>query len=336
MTNYRVPTPQVNEFAPRSYFCKRATKPFVLDGDIDKPFWADAQFTEDFEDIEGDLREKPRFRTRAKMLWDDENIYFAAELFGDEIWSHVTKRDDVIFTDNDFEIFIDPDSDTQQYFEFEMNARNTVWDLLLTKAYRDNGVPMNGMDIKGLKTAVKIDGKLNDPTAANKRWTCEIVMPFETLIEGNHRSVMPVIGDFFRINFSRVQWKVDVINGEFVKRKGENGAPLPEDNWVWSPTGIVNMHYPELWAFVFFTENGEAHEIPADEHLKWELRRFYYAEHKLFDETGSFSTNPSELVPDSKISPKIEITSHLFEISCKTADKKGEIVIFADGKVKIR
>ena len=88
--NYRVPTPHVPVFAPRVYHCRRATKPFTLDGNLDKEFWADAPWTEDFEDIEGDIRPKPRFRTRAKILWDDENIYFGAELMGDEIWSHVT------------------------------------------------------------------------------------------------------------------------------------------------------------------------------------------------------------------------------------------------------
>ena len=31
-----------------------------------------------------------------------------------------------------------------------MNALNTVWDLLLTKAYRDGGSPVNSFDIKGM------------------------------------------------------------------------------------------------------------------------------------------------------------------------------------------
>ncbi len=331
--NYRVPTPHVPVFAPRVYHCRRATKPFTLDGNLDKEFWAEAPWTEDFEDIEGDIRPKPRFRTRAKILWDDENIYFGAELMGDEIWSHVTKRDDVIFRDNDFEIFIDPDSDTQCYCEFEMNARNTVWDLLLTKAYRDQGKPMNGFDLKGLRTAVKIDGELNNPNADNTRWCCEIVMPFETLIEclGQQEKKAPAAGDFWRINFSRVQWTVDVENGEYVKRQNpETGAPLPEDNWVWSPTGIVNMHYPELWGFVFFCSGDEQYAIPEDEKLKWELRRYYYAQHANYDRCGSFSEGLT--LPDSPIAPKIQTTDHWFEMSCPTADGKGKLVIFADGK----
>ena len=138
-----IPIPII-EFNPPIYLCKRAVTPFVLDGNINKKFWADAPFTECFVDIQGDSMPKPRFRTRAKMLWDDENIYFAALLEGDEIFATVTERDDVIFRNNDFEIFIDPDSDTQEYYEFEINAMNTVWDMFLTKAYRDLVHAING------------------------------------------------------------------------------------------------------------------------------------------------------------------------------------------------
>ena len=334
--NYRIPTPHVPEFRPEVYFCRRAEEPFVLDGNLDKPFWAKAPWTNDFVDIEGDIRPVPRCRTRAKILWDDKNIYFGAELMGSEIWSHVTKRDDVIFRDNDFEIFIDPDSDTQCYCEFEMNARNTVWDLLLTKAYRDGGFPMNGFDLKGLRTAVKIDGELNNPAAQNTRWTCEIVMPFETLTEcmgqGDHT---PVPGSFWRVDFSRVQWTVDVRDGAYVKRADPvTGNPLPEDNWVWSPTGIVNMHYPELWGFVFFCGGDEEYAIPEDEKRKWSLRKLYYAEHKCFDETGSFTLTPGTL--DWGGVPKVQITDNWFEISCPSADGTEELIIFADGKTTSR
>jgi hypothetical protein len=34
----------------------------------------------------------------------------------------------------------------------------------------------------------------------------------------------------------------------------------PEDNWVWSPTGVVDMHRPEMWGLLQFTRRpaGEA------------------------------------------------------------------------------
>ena len=57
---------------PRSYACTRCETPPVIDGRLDDPCWDVAPWTEDFVDIQGDTRPSPRFRTRAKMLWDDE------------------------------------------------------------------------------------------------------------------------------------------------------------------------------------------------------------------------------------------------------------------------
>ena len=73
-------------FAPKVYQCRRAPGPLELDGNLDKPFWEGASWTCDFADIEGDIRPAPRYRTRAKMLWDDQNLYIGAELMGEEIW----------------------------------------------------------------------------------------------------------------------------------------------------------------------------------------------------------------------------------------------------------
>ena len=92
-----------------------------------------------FVDIEGDAKPAPRFRTRAKMLWDDTYFYIAAEMEEPHVWGTLTKHDSVIFHDNDFEVFLDPDGDTHDYYEFEINALNTGWDLFLDKPYRDGG-----------------------------------------------------------------------------------------------------------------------------------------------------------------------------------------------------
>ncbi len=333
MMHYRIPAPNVKEFSPEVYQCRRATCAPCIDGDLDKPFWQSAEWTNLFADIEGDIRPKPRFDTRAKMVWDDAGIYFGAELIGNEIWSYVTGRDSVIFYDNDFEIFIDPDSDTQCYAEFEMNAANVVWDLLLTKAYRDGGKAINSFDIKGLQTATKIYGKLNDAAAENTKWTCEVFMPFYSLAECGARQDKPHPGDFWRVGFSRVQWLVDIIDGKFVKRTNpETGRHYPEDNWVWAPTGIVNMHYPELWGFVFFCGNNESYAIPEDEKLKWELRRLYYAQHAHYDENGRFTADLSKLKLQTHITPTIHVTPTTFEISCPSADNKHTLHIYTDGK----
>jgi len=347
MVNYsEVPEPSI-EFAPKTYICKRATGPLVLDGRIDKPFWDAAAWTDDFVDIEGDVRPKPSKRTRAKMLWDDEYFYVAAEMEEDEIWATLTERDSVIFHDNDFEIFIDPDGDSHLYYEFEINALNTVWDLLLVKPYRDGGPPVNGWDIHGLRTAVYIDGKLNDPTAQNRRWSVEVALPWAALRECAPEGRPPMPGEFWRVNFSRVEWRVEVQDGRYVKQiNPETGKPYPEDNWVWSPQGIINMHYPELWGYVVFADEGadagdgsKAFPLPQDEYIKWELRRLYYRQRNYYARHGRFTTELTELVSAEEkdvlriIQPTVEAASRRFEISAPASDGKGIYYIREDGKL---
>ena len=73
------------------------------------------------------------------MLWDDDFFYIAAALEEPHVWATLTEHDSVIFQDPDFEVFLDPDGDNHSYYEIEINALGTVWDLRLVKPYRDGG-----------------------------------------------------------------------------------------------------------------------------------------------------------------------------------------------------
>src|SRR3954468_179467 len=87
----KLPPPQ----PARHYVIRRAPGPVVVDGNIDKPVWRDVEWTEGFVDIEGALKPHPPLRTRVKMMWDDENIYFAARLEEPHVWATLTERDSV-------------------------------------------------------------------------------------------------------------------------------------------------------------------------------------------------------------------------------------------------
>jgi hypothetical protein len=133
-----VRTPDI-DFSPKTYVVYKAENPIEIDGNVDKDEWQNAPWTSYFGDIRGDSYPAPRYQTKAKMLWDDNYFYFAAWLEEPHIWATKTERDAVIYMDNNFEIFIDPNGDTHNYYEFEVNAKGTFWDLMLTKPYRNGG-----------------------------------------------------------------------------------------------------------------------------------------------------------------------------------------------------
>jgi hypothetical protein len=182
------------------------------------------------------------------MLWDDRYFYIAAELVEPHVWGTLTKHDSVIFHDNDFEVFIDPDGDNHEYYEIEINALNTEWDLLLEKPYRDGGPAVDAWEIPGLKTATHVNGRINDPEGEDESWTVEMAIPWEALAPRAHRPSPPVDGDQWRVNFSRVEWE-HVVEGRAYKKVPNR----PEANWVWSPQGAIDMHRPERWGYVQFS-----------------------------------------------------------------------------------
>ncbi len=234
---------------PKEYICRRASGTIKIDGKLDEPAWRKAAATDAFVDIEGDLKPLPRFVTRAKMLWDDQYFYIAAEMEEPHVWGTLTQRDSVIFHDNDFEVFIDPNGDRDEYYEFEINALNTGWDLFLPKPYRDGGTAQNSWDIVGLKTAIHINGTLNNPKDKDRGWSVELALPWKTLSEYAHKAAPPKDGDEWRVNFSRVEWQHEIVGGKY--RKVPN---TKEDNWVWSPQSVVDMHRPEMWGIVRFVK----------------------------------------------------------------------------------
>ena len=342
----KVPEPKI-PFDPEKYVCYRAAAPVQIDGDMDETVWSKTAWSDPFVDIEGGNKPKPRFRTMIKMLWDDANFYIGAYLEEPHVWATLTKRDSIIFQDNDFEVFIDPDGDTHAYYELEMNALNTVWDLFLVTPYRD-GAPANihAWDIHGLKTAVKVNGTLNNPSDKDKGWFVEMALPWDILKEAADPEAPPKAGDQWRVDFSRVEYRLAVSGGAYAKVTDPGtGRPLPEDNWVWSPTGLINIHYPEMWGYVQFSgkvagQGRDSFQDKPEEKAKWALRRIYYAERAARAGQNSFFNDWKALglkEKDLKIKgyafpPLIETTGNLFEASYK--GEGGDVWhIREDGKV---
>ena len=241
---------------PKHYIVNKINDQINIDGKDDELAWSNAIYTDDFIDIEGD--KIPRQKTNVKMLWDDKFLYVFAKLYENHIWGDITKRDEVIYYNNDFEVFINPNDDVFSYGEIEINALGTEWDLFLNRPYRLKGKADSSWDINGLKSAVDMSGTLNDPNDLDDYWTVEIAIPLKEIekLNTSGKDEKVISGDVWRINFSRVNWDFEINNGVY-SRKKENGKYLPEYNWVWSPQGIINMHVPENWGYLVFSENDE-------------------------------------------------------------------------------
>ncbi len=327
------------KFSPRKYVVYKTDKPLTIDGKADEKAWQKAPFTKKFVDIEGDKKPKPKFDIRAKLLWDDNYLYVYAELEEPHIWANLRQRDTIIFYDNDFEIFIDPDGDNHNYYEYEVNAFNTVWDLLLPKPYRDGGLPVTNWDINGLRSAVKIYGTINDPADKDEKWTVETAIPMKVLNELNKGSKAADKVQW-RLNFSRVEWETEVIDGKYHKVKDPStGKTLPEHNWVWSPQSVINMHEPETWGFIQFSKEQPGKEkvkfkYNKDEDVKWELMQIYHAQQAYGKSTNKWAKKIKQLknvgleTKKLKYFKSLQTTKSLFEV--RASRKKSKFIWHVD------
>ena len=248
---------------PRRYICRRVPTPLRIDGFFRDPGWNALPWSEDFVDITGDEDRPPRLRTRVKMGWDNSSFYVRAELEDSHVWGTIREKNAALYEENNFELFLDPDGDGRNYYELEINPLGTIWELTLPRPYREGGVAESGTNLTGLRNAVFVRGTVNDPGDLDDGWSVELGFPWSALARYNgDRATPPEPGDIWRVNFSRVQWKHEIVDGRYV-RVPPHGTPRPtglhsdeyehpEDNWVWSPQGVVNMHIPSRWGEVVF------------------------------------------------------------------------------------
>lgn len=305
---------------PRQYVAYRLgeDEKIDVDGKLDDTAWERVGWTADFVDIE--TQTTPRLATRAKMRYDDEFLYVGAWLEEPQAFANISstchcnegpgsEKDQVVFHDNDFEIFIDADGGTHYYKEFEMNALNATWDLCLDKPYWDGGnenstrkFGVKGFDDlrpwggprAGFTGAHVAAGEINRPSAGSTEyWTAEVALPFYKLAFNTSAQVPPRPGRFWRINFSRVQWAVDVIADRYIKAPSCQSCRVPgtasEDNWVWSRQGVVDMHRPERWGMLQFAD-ARVNQTHEEFNPEWPVRSVaaavYYAEH-------AYATDPA-------------------------------------------
>ncbi len=330
---------------PRSYNIIKTSQPLNIDGKNDESAWSKAAWSEPFEDIEGKPEKQPATSTRFKLLWDNENLYVYCRFDEEHIWATLKEHDQSIFQDNALEMFIDPDGDTHNYMEFQINAFSAVWDLLLNKPPRNGGPSITDWDIKGLKKAVFIDGTLNNPADKDKFWGIELAVPLRTFRFAGNNSI-PKIGSTWKMNVTRVQREVDIKDGTYVKRLGTNGRPVQPGYSCWSVPGLINFHYPERWGVVRFADENQTDlqflDIEA-ERMKLTVWKYYYLQQDYKSKTGKYATTfdmlrkdfPAVNFVDSQ-SLNLVATDLQFTIKAESAKLKFAVSVDHDSKFVVK
>jgi hypothetical protein len=259
----------------------RAAQRIAVDGDLDKPAWRQAPRSARFVDMVSG--EPALYETRVALQWDDERLYVAYWAEEPQVRATLTERDSFIWNDNDLELFVGGDD---CYYELEINSFGTVyecfwvWQDAMTRGGRFDRPPFDlfgpdvdvlggfqdasrwgkhprgrrfgflGFDLVGLETAVRVEGRINDPSTVDRGWTVEMALPWTSLaVLFRERRLPPREGDTLRCDFSRFE------------ALRVHGKALPENpGWSLNPHGAYDSHIPESFSVVHFTERSPGTE----------------------------------------------------------------------------
>lgn len=332
---------------PYGYVAYHANDKITIDGCLDEAAWQKAPLTERFHDISGEGFPVPQYNTQAQLLWDEDYLYVGARMEEPNVWANLTVRDTVVYYDPDFEIFIDPTGDAHNYYELEFNASGVLFDLSLEMPYRAprrNFVQFQ-WNCPGLKYAIKVDGTLNDNRDTDRGWTLECAIPREAISQ-EFDNVLKA-GEYLRVGFSRVEWQTEKnASGRTFRKKNAEGGYLPEDNWTWPSTGMIAMHMPERWGYVYLSPTNigsgtEQFQYPAYRPIEKLLWAMFYEQEKVMEKTGKYlnSVKAFKLTKDEMallpkgstlkveaLSKKYLITVHTPDGLTMTIDEDGQIL----------
>src|SRR5687768_14488886 len=117
----------------REFLCRCADSPIKVDGVADEEAWKSAEMVDHF--YQPWQKDAPRARTatKARLLWDRENLYFFAEMEDADLYADVKEHDGMAWENDVFELFFKPADDKPGYYEFQVNAANTVLDMFIPR-----------------------------------------------------------------------------------------------------------------------------------------------------------------------------------------------------------
>jgi hypothetical protein len=342
----KFPVPKIN-LQPHKYIIYETDQPLKIDGKLNEGAWKNVRWTTDFVNITGNTMESAGQQTRAKLLWNKKYLYVGIQVKEKNIWATMTKHDAPLYMENACEVFIDPDGDTQHYLEFGVNALSTTYDLLLPRPYRDGGNAISEYNIHGLKVKVSVDGTVNNPSDKDRKWTAEIAFPIKALKELNlwGGQAAPRAGDQWRIQLARAERQLAVSGNKYkLKTNPKTGEPLPSIYTSWSPQGLVNLHYPEMWGYVQLTDKIAGQGVTKfkrhkSEQIKWAMRKVYYLEKQYHLNHGFYTGDQSRLNIDKidvkgfDFSPVIHATKWTFTATSQGFNKRTVWLINQNGKI---
>jgi hypothetical protein len=195
------------------YDCAYTRQPPTIDGDLSDAGWSSAARAV-IRPLNLPNTPPTRASVTAALLWDDAHLYFSAVIHDDSPVQTHAQRDDRVWEDDCFEIYLNPSGDGSVYYELDINSSGAIWDSM--------GLPHHRGRIQLIRswTAASLEAKTQ---AIDGGWQVEGRVRFDELVGADR--VPPMHGDRWPANL----FYLDTPLGERVQ------ATL-----AWNPTDRFN------------------------------------------------------------------------------------------------
>lgn len=167
-----------------------------IDGDLSDPVWQKAPALDEFYQLEPHEGQPGDEKTVVRVLYDENNLYFAIMAFDDEpdkVTAHVKARDGAIDTDDIIRIYLDPSMTRRNGYIFEVNPLGARREGLIQN---NSEVLYQWNTLWGAKARRLANG-----------WSVEVMIPFRSISYDKARSDWGF--DFFRLvrrKNERIRW----------------------------------------------------------------------------------------------------------------------------------
>jgi len=220
----------------RQFECRFASLPIRVDGALDEEAWKHAQSIDRFYLPWLPDRPGARAKTRARLLWDREFLYFAVELDDVDLFADIVEHDGPLWQNDVFELFFKPADDKPGYYEFHVTAAGTVLDAFFAERGKYEGVFKRGVrdDEMHVDAKVRCDGTLNQRQDRDRGWTVEARIPWFDFLRTGGR---PDVDETWKFALCRYDYRVYAAKPEL-----STCAPLAQ----------ANFHHHEDYALLRF------------------------------------------------------------------------------------
>jgi len=191
---------------PTAFECRWTEGPIKIDGKGDDEAWKHAEVIDNFHlPWLGDKARAAKTKTKAKLLWDREYLYFLADMEDADLYADVKEHDGMTWNNDVFELFFKPADDKPGYYEFQVNAAGTVMDLFLPRRGAGGFGRFKKDTDFHIESKVRLRGTLNKWQDRDEGWTVEGKIPWTDFLRTGGR---PERGEQWKFALCRYDYSI--------------------------------------------------------------------------------------------------------------------------------